>query len=250
MRNKSFLLLPLLATMLIGWDDPGIVLSSSTPAEQAPIDKMTTVSMNQCNLFVLGWIPVGETKLDKVIEEMRAGAHGLVDVSVQPTNRNFILLTQVCSKITATPFRWLPPPPPPAPPETEEGATDGTAPEAGGDAEAAPTADGAAPDAAASPEAAAEPAAPPPTIVGIATKAPPKKAEALTKRLYEVIGQEPPSDDDAWSAIVAKVWTVRQQNKKSDGEMVLMARSGSALAGPEAGLGQALDRALEDEQKR
>jgi hypothetical protein len=48
---------------------------------------------------------------------------------------------------------------------------------------------------------------------------------------------------------VAEVWTLRQQHDKSDGEMLVLARAGSGLAGPEATVVEALNRALETQPK-
>jgi hypothetical protein len=241
MRNKSLLFLSLFSWTLLGAAESGLVLSEADPGQLAPIDKLTTVSRQSCNLLIFGWIPTKNTTLDQVLTDMSAGAHGLTDVHVKSIHRGFLLLNQHCWKISATPYRWRPIPPPPIP-NCEEDEDEVDAP---------PATEATAEDSAeVTPEPApVETAAVPPVVVATLTVAPPKKAFALTARLYQALGKNPPADESAWEAIVAEVWTIRQQNDKSDGDMVVLVRKGSGLAGPEATVLEALKQAVETEPK-
>lgn len=247
MRNKSLLFLSLFSWALLGAADSGLVLSEADPGQLAPIDKLTTVSRQSCNLLIFGWIPTKNTTLDQVLTDMSAGAHGLTDVHVKSTHRGFLLLNQHCWKISATPYRWRPIPPPPIPICEEDGAEGED--EVDAEVDATPATEATTEDSADATPAPVETAALPPVVVATLTVAPPKKAFTLTKRLYQALGKNPPADESAWEAIVADIWTIRQKNDKSDGEMLVLVRKGSGLAGPEATVLEALKQAVEAEPK-
>ncbi len=291
MRKPIIVLLPLLSTFLMGAGASKLVVAGGDPGDNAPIERLTTVSRNACTVYILGWIPTKKIKLEETMTEMGAGSHGLTDITVKSSSQGYLLAHRHCLQVSATPYRWLPEPPPPV---IEESVFDqarvfvgAVAPEEDGivaegkgmklfealsaeganrdevvadqtDLETFPALMEAvlkavAPEEveAANEKAAAEAApAPPPIMVASATKPPPKKAEALTKRLYQALGKTPPAEDAAWLKVVTEVWNMRQQNDKSDADMLVLARQGSGIAGPEADLLEVLNKALDAEPKR
>jgi len=256
---------------------------SSTPISTT-YERQLRRSYWACNHYLFGFIPVNEqTSLENIRQNLSTGSDGLVDVEVRSVFHYGAVYNWQCWDVKATPFKWLTPAPKfdaesfeklmddvtaitGAASESEAEAVQkgvigfeelmlaAIARENAAAAEAAAQAQGegeeGTAEGAAETEAASEEAVTPVTVVGVATAAPPKRAEALVQKLYQIVGKTPPQDDVEWDTIVRKIWTMRQQNSKTDAQMVVLVRTGTSLQGPDADLLSVLEAALDEEQKR
>jgi len=214
--TQRLVLMASLAWSLVGFRHVEMTSTPSTTPLLRPVDATTPTNFKQCNFFALGWIPVTEkTTLDAIIQQMSAGADGLVNVSVDSATTNFGLISWQCWKVAATPFTWRPDPPPPVP--EGQAQADESAP---ADAATATT-----------PEAAPV-AVSTGTIVADVSAPPPTKAEPLTARLLSQLGLKRPDENDAYQQLITDVWNLRQQHGLSDRDMVQTARVGAGKVAP------------------
>ena len=219
--------LALLATGLTGFTIPiplpghqveAHTTTSTTPLVR-PVQTTTRVNYKKCEWFMLGWIPLTQdVTLAGIVSELSAGSDGMVDVSVESHSYNAILVAAQCWRVAGTPFEWIEVPVVPI-------VADGnTPPENTGGPQPDPQ------------EAAVEDQAPPeqttPVVMADLSAPPPPKAEPLTARLLSQLGLAKPTDADAYRALVAEVWNLRQKNKLADRDMVQRARLGASKVAP------------------
>jgi len=81
---------------------------------------------------------------------------------------------------------------------------------------------------------AAEPVAAAPLAVILPP--PPPKAIPLTERLLKLIGAKRPESEDDFRRLCSEVWTLKEQNKLSESQMVQKARIGSSRVAPGSSL--------------
>lgn len=202
----------LLASGLTGFrSESQSAATSNTPLVRKVVPK-TRTNMAHCNWYALGWIAAGTPKtLDDMVQQMTAGTDGMIDISVEASTTNFGVVSWHCWRVAGTPFSWgaafsgVP-----AMPEDEQ-------------KEAEPVA--------AEPEPAA-PAAP----LAVILPPPPPKAIPLTERLLKLIGAKRPESEDDFRRLCSEVWTLKEQNKLSESQMVQKARIGSSRVAPGSSL--------------
>ena len=190
--------------------------TSNTPLVRK-VETKTRTNMSHCNWYALGWIGAGQTKsLDDIMQQMTAGADGMVDISVESSTTNLAVVAWQCWRVAGTPFSWGAPlynPPASEAAAVTEGSSEAT-------------------DAASAPAEAPAVAAPPPPPMAVIVPPPHPKAMPLTERLLKLIGAKRPESDDDYRRLCSEVWTLRQQNKFSDATMLKMARKGASQVAP------------------
>jgi len=107
MSIVRFLLLSLsLALFTLGCARmPGGVAASNIPLEPGGYTPIGRVSASDCKINLFGLIPIsGGNRLDQAMDAAIAkkGAHALVDIAVDYSQKYFILWSQACTEVRAT----------------------------------------------------------------------------------------------------------------------------------------------------